>query len=143
MSLPNRIELVGGADRALQGFAWLTWLAALTSVLLNAQRMPLWLLALVAAMLLCSVPWRPGSNPLRGRLVLHANGQAQWGEHRGLWLDSTWSSRWFAVIRFQGQASRQFIWISAGSNTKDDFRHLITWCNFSPQSPTANANNSH
>lgn len=143
MALPNRIELNGGADLALQRIAWFTWLAALASVMLHAQRMPPGLLLLVAAVLLWSVPSRTGRHQPGCRLVLHNNGQAQWGEVRGVWLDSTWRSRWFTVIRFHSDTSRLCIWVSARNNSKDDYRHLGTWCNFSPRTAAASANDSH
>src|SRR5690606_35185247 len=95
------------------------------------------------AVLWWSFPARLNPGLEGSRLILHADGLAQWGEEQGVWLPDSWRTRWYNVIQFQSATCRHFIWISAGNNHAADYRHLGLWWRFPPQQTAASANDSH
>ncbi|HKX55881.1 MAG TPA: protein YgfX [Xanthomonadales bacterium] len=133
MSLPSQVELQSGGDRRLLAGLWLVWLAALSAVLVHAQRMPGVLLIAGAVLLLLSIP-RADSPSLQTRhLQLQSNGSVSYGDLYGQWHRNTWRSPWYTVIRIQTSHSHWWAWISARNNSPESYRRLGIWCRYSPQ----------
>ncbi len=133
MALTNVLELQSGSDQRLRLGLWLVWLAALLSVAVHAQRMPLLLLLISAVLLLLALPGFKSPALKHQRLQLHADGKIIYEHFQGRWHSRIWRSPWYTVIRIETGQQKWSACISSANNSADVYRRLGIWCRYSPQ----------